>query len=60
MDPNQTYEDLCRAMRAMNVAFTSCEPVDTGDIDDAIELFDALDNWLRKGGFLPNAWTKHR
>jgi hypothetical protein len=29
-------------------------------VDDVIEHFDALDQWLMKGGFLPADWNKNR
>lgn len=28
------------------------------DGERAVELFDALDNWLMDGGFLPRAWRR--
>jgi len=28
------------------------------DGERAVELFDALDNWLTDGGFLPRAWRR--
>ena len=56
MDPNETYRDLIRAWsefqqyreRAHTDAFYAAERM-----ADAVE---ALDTWIRGGGFLPSAW----
>jgi hypothetical protein len=43
MDPDETWRQLKEA-------------INEGDFDRADELFDALDDWLVKGGFVPTAW----
>jgi hypothetical protein len=66
MDPNQALID---AREATKVLFAEPADPDHGYTDkeqdareDAAwqlrEAFDALDGWLCKGGFLPDAWTK--
>lgn len=51
MDPNEAL----RVLRAM------VEAVMTGDgcasVDELAEQFDALDEWIARGGFLPAAWS---
>ena len=49
MDPNATYDELADLA---NQALSGCEI-------DAVrmgELFEALDVWLKGGGFRPDAW----
>lgn len=48
MDPNETLRQL-RGELATDRAFIG-EPVK--------ELFEALDEWLTKGGFLPTEWER--
>lgn len=51
MDPEAALNEL-RAIvhrRLMQVP-------EEGDDDRAAELFDGLDQWLTKGGFLPQDW----
>lgn len=31
-----------------------------GALDEAVNLFTALDDWLSKGGFLPTDWNAKR
>jgi hypothetical protein len=52
MDPNET-------IRLLRIIVTENTPDNTGDgsdLGEMIELFDALDNWLVKGGFPPAVW----
>lgn len=51
MDPNETLERLRRYAAD-----------DTGEdwLDFGPELFQALDSWLSKGGFLPDDWCPGR
>ena len=30
------------------------------DVEEVAELFEALDDWLKRGGFLPREWSKSR
>ena len=54
MDPNKTLADL----REYIAASKEC---DDGEILDKIaELFEALDDWLRNGGFLPEDWKREK
>lgn len=54
MDPNATYEILSTRARQI------LEREDTED-EHAVEMaehFQALDQWLHTGGFLPSAWQR--
>lgn len=45
MDPNATLDELRSAVRG-------------NDIEKVFQLFEALDNWIISGGFLPNDWNR--
>jgi hypothetical protein len=51
MDPTEALKQL----RALMVEATrgDCE----GNLSEIVELFNGLDTWLTKGGFLPSQWT---
>lgn len=56
MDPNATHAmllGLCGTVRQMER--DGIDPP-TNLAADFGEYFEALDQWLRKGGFLPDAW----
>jgi hypothetical protein len=53
MDPNVALENLREALNPER----GDEPGFEDALDDAIEAFAALDEWLRNGGFLPAAWA---
>jgi hypothetical protein len=45
MDPSVCYRELYEAMR-------------NGDYETAKERADALNAWIKRGGFYPNGYTK--
>lgn len=47
MDPNAVLDRIRVAVRGT-------------DIEEAFQAFEALDNWLIQGGFLPNDWTDRK
>lgn len=51
MDPNETLRRLRAAVYAIQTPGYSAVTR-----EDMAELFDALDEWLLRGGFLPDAW----
>lgn len=68
MDPNETLRELRKL--ALHVGACAAE-VDnytdravlhdlTEEAENFATLFSALDDWLRKGGFLPDAWRASR
>lgn len=50
MDPNATLAQLREGINALD------KRVDRYVLDRAVEMFQALDEWLSKGGFLPDDW----
>ncbi|MFE0099827.1 hypothetical protein [Streptomyces sp. NPDC059009] len=57
MDPNATLMRLRRAVDRIEVVAASPEEDWSGELIDVLEHFDALDQWLRRGGFLPSDWN---
>ena len=60
MDPNAALAEL-RTLAARCLATGYGDTVPPGWIPDALaalERFDALDSWLRRGGFAPDAWAR--
>lgn len=55
MDPNQTLNDARDACKH----WTHGERGDHDLVafDELVSAFEALDEWLSRGGFLPDAWT---
>jgi hypothetical protein len=57
MDPNANLKE----MREIAKTILSGEEYDTGyDAVRLAELVEALDEWITKGGFLPEAWSKKK
>lgn len=54
MDPNANLEEQRRI--AEHLLETSDDPDASPDVYRLAELVLALDGWLSKGGFPPNAW----
>jgi hypothetical protein len=53
VDPNET---LARIRKEIANTYTE----DGGNAATVIDLLEALDTWLSKAGFLPDAWTHNR
>jgi hypothetical protein len=47
MDPNTALQNLRNALNS-------------GDLEEARESFNALDGWLSSGGFIPVDWSHAR
>lgn len=61
MDADQTYRELQAALVEYQLAR------ERGDYEQALEaadkaseLYAALDQWIRTGGFLPRKWARQR
>lgn len=54
MDPNATLAELRTLVRAI---LTAPESDASDDADSMAEHFQALDQWLSRGGFRPADWT---
>lgn len=58
MDPNAALE-AARAQASLIVArHDAGEEVETGHVEKLVESFQALDEWLSRGGFLPRNWSE--
>ncbi len=57
MDPNETLKQLRMMVQR---AFAITEEGELPDLQDLCEMFDSLDGWISKGGFLPIAWIPGR
>ena len=59
MDPNATLQRM-RELRRQILAADSDERADilASLAAELAECFDAIDNWLASGGFLPRAWER--
>ena len=51
MDPNATLKELLYLLNNPTPDDYDCE-----DYTRFLELFEALDEWLSSGGFLPDNW----
>ena len=56
MDPDANLNE--QLVIAMTMLDKESEHIDTGDAVRLAELVLALDEWLRRGGFLPKQWRK--
>lgn len=63
MDPNITLHELreltARALAARDLLGGEPGPVERM-LHEVAEKFDALDGWMSKGGFAPDAWRETR
>ena len=57
MDPNATLTTIRKLVAQFEYGGEGLEP---DDIIDLTEAVDALDKWLSKGGFPPEAWRHAR
>lgn len=60
MDPNSNLAEQLRIARDILHAFDRELPWDDAEVTRLAELVEALDGWLSKGGFLPEAWSTNR
>ena len=53
MDPTTALSGLREKMHALD----PMSPSDRDDVEQFVAEFDALDEWLEMGGFLPEQWA---
>lgn len=58
MDPNANLKEMLQIAKNIDNNEIYHE-IDPQDVFDLAKLVLSLDNWLRKGGFLPDAWTQN-
>jgi len=57
MDPNETLRLIRLTIKQMDV--DEHPLIRKSHADQIAEYFEALDEWLSKGGFLPTDWEKN-
>lgn len=60
MDPNEALRQLRDALRRLRYADSHTDEQNTVDYEVVAEYAQALDEWLSKGGFLPERWARNR
>lgn len=56
MDPDTALRKLRDAVRRLD--HSSEGQAQQADVDSAVDHFEALDQWLCRGGFLPHDWQR--
>lgn len=56
MDPNEALRELRRIMTQLDKAQAAWEVEQLAE--RAADVFGGLDDWLSKGGFLPDEWRR--
>lgn len=59
MDPNAYLEEIRQLVNQQRDADVAENSLCASSVDRLAELVHALDEWIAKGGFLPDAW-KHK
>jgi hypothetical protein len=60
MDPDANLAEMRRIIARARERTDYDAVNDAIDLDRLADLAEALDEWLSRGGFLPEAWSKHR
>jgi hypothetical protein len=63
MDPNANLEEQLALAASIIAAFDDPDgniDIPDEDVERLAELVQALDGWIRKGGFLPRDWHESR
>lgn len=55
MDPNEALKQAREALQTWDNSLDRDEARDAAE--QLARTFEALDQWLSRGGFLPNAWS---
>lgn len=56
MDINATYQKMLGKSALILVAQDYGDAIDPEDMIELAQAVSDLDEWIRKGGFLPDAW----
>jgi hypothetical protein len=59
MDPDANLEEQRRIVEALKGIDLSADD-EMNEAERLVVLVESLDEWLSKGGFLPQAWQRHR
>ena len=58
MDPDKAYRNAMAALAQIERDLEAGRPVREQAIEDMVTATRALDEWLKKGGYLPRAWQR--
>ncbi len=58
MDPNANLKEQRRLAAAIQAAEDAGLTIADHDVSRLAELVIALDEWIARGGFLPDAWRR--
>jgi len=58
MDPDANLREQLQLVKKIMRAVDKDKPVELDDVDRLVDLVDALDGWLSRGGFLPRRWER--
>lgn len=58
MDPNENLRMLRSIISSITTAFSRNEDPDPEDVQEMVLFVESMDEWLSKGGFLPNEWKR--
>lgn len=56
MDPNANLREQLELVASLRESYEAEQGLDEVDVMRLVDLVEALDGWLRKGGFLPRHW----
>lgn len=57
MDPNETYNAMMVLVAEIHAAVDAGDQVDQQAASNLANHVDALDKWIRSGGFVPRVWN---
>ena len=60
MDPNKALQDARQACERLCMLGDGDGPEYHQTVMDALEAYRALDEWVSRGGFFPDAWLVKR
>lgn len=60
MDPDSNLAEQLELAKDILGAADHDGSIDEDDVVRLAELIEALDGWIKRGGFLPKRWTRKR
>lgn len=58
MDPNDNLNEFRDLRDTIRIAKYEEKDISPDDLWRVFELYEAIDTWMTKGGFMPRAWGK--
>jgi hypothetical protein len=56
MDPNANLREIRELVKSGNATNDAGNDIGAHDASRMVELVEALDEWITRGGFLPDRW----